>query len=201
MKKALEPADPDSAGFKKLALYIGSLVNFTPDEFSGYAEYFGHETIKRNRHFINEGDVCEKLSFIISGMFRFYEISDGEEITTDFSFENSFITSYISLITSEPSQLFIQAMEDSELLTLHISDLRRLYDIDQRFERTGRLIAEQVFIDNSRRLTSVLKDPAELRYKNLLSRSPHLVQMIPLRYIASYLGIAPETLSRIRKRI
>jgi CRP-like cAMP-binding protein len=157
--------------------------------------------VEKSKFFIEIGEVSSSIGFICRGLFRFYQMKDSIEITSDFAFEKSFITSYTSLITREPSKVAVQALENSVMLAISYEKLIEYYNEKQKYERIGRLLAEQAFMQNERHLLSFLSDSAEERYKNLIDTAPHFIQKIPLVHIASYLGIKPETLSRIRKKI
>jgi CRP-like cAMP-binding protein len=187
--------------YLKLTQFIQSLAELTEEEKEELPLLFKPKKIKRYGFFLQEGEVCNTVSYIVKGVFRFFNVKDGEEITSDFSFQDTFLTSYISLITRQPSNLSIQAIEDAELLSIDYKQIVKKYNESHNYERIGRLMAEKTFISSSQHLLSFLNDSAEERYSNLIKKNPHLVQRIPLRYIASYLGISPETLSRIRKKL
>jgi CRP-like cAMP-binding protein len=153
-------------------------------------------------HLVKTGEVCNRLAFFSSGYFRFYHINaSGDEITSDFYFAPGFVTSYTSFITGNSSFVNVQAMEDMEVMELKRSDVYRLYDSNPSIERLGRLMGEMVAITSETHLFMLLNQTAENRYRNLLGKYPEFVRHIPLQYIASYLGITQETLSRIRKNI
>lgn len=183
------------------ARYLTSSFSIDTFNLSLLQEVASVRTIKKSDFFVREGKVCEEVGLLTVGILRFYSTIDGNEKTHDFSFPDSFVTSYISLLQGTPSDLSIQALSDSRLIIIGRADLYALYDKSHKIERIGRLLAEQSFSVARTHLLSVLHDDAETRYKKLLERAPHFIQYIPLHYIASYLGISPETLSRIRKRI
>ncbi|NJO90910.1 MAG: Crp/Fnr family transcriptional regulator [Chloroflexia bacterium] len=138
--------------------------------------------------------------FFCNGYFRFYHNDvSGNEITSDFYFSPGFITSYTSFVTGEPSFVNVQAMETMEILEFKRNDIYRLYTEYANFDRLGRLLAEMVAITSEKHLFLILNQTAETRYRNLLKEYPGFIKTIPLQYIASYLGITQETLSRMRK--
>lgn len=153
---------------------------------------------KRKDHFLYQGETCKQLGFIIKGYVRLYFLKDGEEITKDFNFENSFCGSYASFSLRQPSRFNIVAMEKVKLYTLGRDDLFRLFDRYPSLQKLGRLSMENMFIRKEMREASFLLDSAEQRYHELLTQYPQIQQRVPLKYLASYLGITPETLSRIR---
>jgi CRP-like cAMP-binding protein len=159
-----------------------------------------HKALKKKEHFLREGEVCRQLGFITKGYVRLYFLTDGEEVTKDFNFENSFCGSYASFRLQQPSRFNIVAMEDLSLYALGHDDLFRLYDEYPIVQKLGRLAMENMFIRKEMREASFLLDSAEQRYNDLLLQHPGITQRIPLKYLASYLGITAETLSRLRRK-
>ncbi len=156
------------------------------------------KAFKRKDHFLHQGDICRHLGFIVKGYVRLYFLKDGEEITKDFNFENSFCGSYASFSLQVPSRFNIVAMEPVKLYTIGREDLFRLYDKHASLQKLGRLSMEHMFIRKEMREASFLLDSAVERYQELMALHPQIQQRVPLKYLASYLGITPETLSRIR---
>lgn len=133
-------------------------------------------------------------------MFCVYN-KDGIDKIDEFSFENDFITDYLSILTHAPADKDIICLEDCEILVVEIQKLNNLYSQDPIFERIGRLMAEGLFINWHLKAKSLSMDNAETRYKNLVTMRPDLPQRVPQYLVASYLNISPETLSRIRKKM
>ncbi|MFA6712864.1 MAG: Crp/Fnr family transcriptional regulator [Bacteroidales bacterium] len=192
-----------SVGVKKtFNEYINRFIQSSEDEIRMLEHIMTSKIICKKEHFIEINKVCKKVLFISKGYFRFYHFdANGNEITSDFYFGPCFITSYTSFITGNPSFVNVQAMIDMEVLEFQKSDLYELYMQYPTIERLGRLIAESVAITSEEHLFLLLNQTAEMRYKRLLDRNPYYVNTIPLQYIASYLGITKETLSRMRKSI
>lgn len=155
------------------------------------------------------GDVIDKLLFINSGIIRSYLIdSNGKDFTwhIHFSgkgsdFKNHFVTDYASFTKKKPSQLFFEVIKDAELTSIDHSAINGLYNSSERWQKIGRLIAENAYYFTHQRTLSLLTETAEVRYKRLLKESPTLLEQVPQYYIASFLGITPQSLSRIRKKI
>lgn len=185
-----------------LVKYINNYVQLSKEEISALEDAFVLKKIKKKELVAESGKVCRKVLFVNEGYFRFYHTDiKGNEITSDFYFAPSLITSYTSFITGAPSFVNVQAMSGMEVLEITKNDLLNLYDSYPKIERLGRLIAEEVAINSEEHLFLLLNQTAEMRYKRLLERNPQYVTTIPLQYIASYLGITQETLSRMRKSI
>lgn len=149
---------------------------------------------------LREGEVENYLSFIVSGMVRLYTItSEGEDVSFGFASANCFASSYSSFISQKPSLLNVEALDDLYLLSISYEDLNRCYNISPTGERLGRLNAELYIQEQEQRQMSLLTRSATERYMELLEQNPELLQLVKLQHIASFLGIKPESLSRIRK--
>lgn len=179
--------------------FIDSRVTLDPGAWEELREALSYKELPRGSHFQNQGETCKQIGFIIQGYVRLYFILDGEEITKDFNFENSFTGSYASFSLQQPARFNVIAMEPVKLYCFGRDSLYRLFDKYPSMQKLGRLNMEHMFISKELRESSFLLDTAEQRYRNLLEQKPQIEQRVPLKYIASYLGITPETLSRIRK--
>lgn len=157
--------------------------------------YFKKEMI------LKEGEVCDFIYFINTGCIRYFYNIDGNENTAQFFFENSWYTDFDSLLTRLPSKVNIQALEKTEILALAYKDLELLYNEIPKFEKLGRKMAEKAFLGVRLRNEMLENYSAEERYLNLIKERPKVIERIPQHYIASYMGIHPESLSRIRKNI
>jgi CRP-like cAMP-binding protein len=186
---------------KPLKTYFKSLVSFTEKELSLVDVYFEPNHLKRKAYLLQEGKVCSHISFITHGAIRHFHIKDGEEVTCDFSFENYFITDFYSFTQEKPSVLNFQALEDTEMLTIKRDDLMKLYKECEKYETVGRLMAEKIAHRATEIAMSLSSDKPETRYLNLIKKQPDLFQRVQQKYIANFLGVSPESLSRIRKRI
>ena len=149
---------------------------------------------------ITEGKVCNHVYFLEKGCLRGYYNLDGKEISYWFAFENSFVTSFFSFISRQMGMENIQLIEDCTLWALSYDDLQRLYDEHKDIERLGRIMNERYYVELEERFVGNHFKEARERYENLITRSPHILQRVPLGYVASYLGITQETLSRIRNK-
>lgn len=150
---------------------------------------------------LEEGQICDKIFFINSGCARVFFNVDGEEKIVQFFFGDSWYTDYGSFLTAQPTIENLQAIEPCEVVHFKKSDLINLYITNPVFEKVGRVMAENAFMSLMQLNTMRTNLEPEERYSNLLKQRPELVQRIPQHYLASYLGIQPQSLSRIRKRI
>jgi CRP-like cAMP-binding protein len=157
--------------------------------------------LKRKEFLLHEGQVCKHSYFINSGCLRYFYNIEGQEVTGQFFFENGWYADYTSYLSGKPLDKNIQALEKTELLLLSKTDLDKLFIEIPKFEKFGRLIAENAFLGLQQYTQSLTKETPEERYINLIKNRPKVIERIPQHYIASYLGIKAPSLSRIRKRI
>lgn len=182
--------------------YVNQFISLSNGEFDAFFNALEERPLKKKQLFIKEGEVCKKIGFFSEGYFRFHHTDiKGNEVTTDFHFAPGFITSYTSFLTEGPSHTNVQAMEPMVVYEISKSKLYSLYSKYHNIERLGRLMAEYVFITSETHLLMILNQTAETRYRILIDKYPNFVSKIPLQYIASYLGITQETLSRMRKLV
>lgn len=190
------PVDP----FTILRGAMDMLVSPTEAEWKVFREAFRERHIARNAVYLHAGDTAGSVGFVASGLFRMVYTVDGEERTKDFQHEGQFTGSLASLLIGTPARFSVVAMEPSVLLEIR---RERLFDLSDRFpvwDRMRRNYAEQLFLYKEAREASLLLDSPEERYLQFLRERPDLLQRVPLKHIASYLGITPEALSRIRRR-
>jgi len=184
--------------FSELKNTIAKIVNVPESEWEFLAEHLQTITLRKKEHMIQEGSVCRHIGFVAEGALRSYLLNDGNEIVNEFFFETSFASSYSSFLMQTVSSLNIQALEQTTLNIIKLELLQALYSRHSCWLYLGKFMFEQQFIKKCRRETSFLRDSAACRYFAMLKLYPNIEQRIPQYYIASYLGITPETLSRIR---
>ncbi len=158
------------------------------------------KTLAKGDFLLKEGTVCHHLYFLETGCLRGFYNLDGKEITHWFGFENDFVTSFYSFITQKPSVENLQVLENSELWSISYESLMKLYDEFPEIERLGRMANEKYYIRLEERYVNFQFKTAAERYELLLEKMPHILQRVALGYVASYLGISQETLSRIRAK-
>jgi CRP/FNR family transcriptional regulator, anaerobic regulatory protein len=181
--------------------YITQWVQPEELEWKAFVSGGRLRTLGKDELYLKEGEVCRKLGFIISGAVRMFYTIEAEERCKDFQFEGQFTGSLYSLISQQPSRFSVVALEETQLFEISQEHLSSLYDQYKIWERFGRLYMEQAFLYKENRETSLLFDSSSVRYEKLLQQQPYHLQRIPQKYLASYLGITPESLSRIRKNL
>ena len=177
------------------------LINITPQEVDCINQLFKKKEYKKGDFFLAEGQVCKQAGFIVKGLVRYYINHDGEEKTYSFGQENTFVCNYESFVPQAPSTKIIQALEDCEITQISYSDLQIFFKSIAQGERFGRLVIEQVFMQLLQDLSSFYTDTPEYRYGQFIKKYPELQQRVSQYHIASYVGVKPQSLSRIRKRI
>ncbi len=180
---------------------ISKYVALSDEEFQYYFDLLRVKTFSRNENLHRSGEVCKQAYFIQSGCFRYYNLLDGEEQTGQFFFEGSWYSDYESFLFEKPSSQTIQALETTTVAILSKVALEKLYSRIPKFERFGRITAENAFMGLRKYTDSITHLSAEDRYKLLIKNRPKVIQRVPQQYIASYLGIRPQSLSRIRKNL
>lgn len=157
-------------------------------------------TLDKGGFLVEESKTCNRLFFLERGSVRGYYNLDGKEITHWFGFESDFITSFYSFITEKPSLESVQTLETSVLWAITKKDLISLYDDYPEIERFVRMTYEKLYIRLEERYVNAQFKTAKQRYNDLLDTNPQIIQRVPLGYIASFLGISQETLSRTRAK-
>lgn len=156
--------------------------------------------IKKQEKIIREGAPVDYVYFIDKGLIRYYSEINGKEQTYRIFKEKMWVSEYSGFLSRNVSLVTVQAIEDCRLIRLHYDKMQEGYERSRTLERFGRKIAENLFVEEIRKNTqSRIKSP-ETRYLELLENDPDIIRRVPLKYIASILGIEPESLSRIRKR-
>lgn len=179
---------------------IAKYIQLTGGEFDDYYRLLQFKSFKRREELHAVGKVCRYAFFLLSGCIRYYNIVDGEEHTGQFFFEGAWYSDYESFLFGQPSEQAIQALEPTQVAVLSKEALEKLYIGVPKFERFGRLMAERAFLGLRRRTEALTQLSAPERYGQLLRTRPKVIQRVPQKYIANYLGIRPQSLSRIRKK-
>lgn len=184
---------------EKLIAIFNSKITLTEEETTALLDRWQHaSTLKRNDFLISKGQVESNLFYVIRGSMRIYYPHRDDEICVGFAHAGNLICSYPSFIRNQPSDYFIQALAKTDVMAIRRQDFYGLFDAYPRLERAWRLLEEEALLGKIEREVEMLTFTPEERYHRLLERSAHIFQTIPRKYIASYLRMTPETLSRIR---
>jgi CRP-like cAMP-binding protein len=186
---------------ENLLKFINQFVDFDEKEVNSVYNLIEVIYLKKNEVFINEGEIAKQIAFTNKGYLRVYYNHEGEEITRDITPLHSFATALPSFVSQTPSFEIISAITDCELFIIRKDDLEILYSKYPKWERLGRRIIEEMFVESQRRIYSFITETAETRYKRLLKQYPDMIRDVPLKYIADFLGIKLQSLSRLRKNI
>lgn len=175
---------------------------FTEQEITSILALFAKRTLTKNSFLVREGEACEEIAFIESGVFRsFYTSEDGNELTYCFRFPDDLIGAYSAFITGGKSIESIQAIMNTVIWTIQKKDLDTLAKQLPQWNTFLKIIAEQQYLELEQRVIQFQRLTAQQRYNNLIVNHPNYIQYLPLQYLASYLGITQRHLSRIRKEI
>jgi CRP-like cAMP-binding protein len=190
------------AACSKFRQFLTSFATFTDGEWLALSQHGRFLDVRKYGAFVQLEEVAQTLGFVLDGSLRqYYVTSDGDERTTYFFFENALVGGYVSLVGKKPSPVCIEAMEDALMLVFPYVVLETLYDRFAAWERFGRRLGEYLVIGLEERLVEHLMYSPEERYQRLLrSHRTKILERVPQQYIASYLGITPVSLSRIRAR-
>lgn len=187
--------------YQQILKSLSQFISLNPDEQDYFVQKLQVRTCDRKELILQEGQVCRYAYFINYGCLRYFYNVAGDEHTAQFFFENGWYTDYESFLSGKGARQNIEALEKSELLLLSSRDLQQIYVDIPKFERFGRLMAETAFLGLRRRSEMLENQTAVERYLALINERPKVFERIPQHYIASYLGVKPPSLSRIRKRI
>jgi CRP-like cAMP-binding protein len=181
---------------------VNKRVPLTKKEWAGWEQFFVPKKLRKREFLIQDGELCRLLAFVNSGCLRSYTVdARGEEHINQFAIRDWWISDLQNYVAGGKAVHSIDALQDSDILILEKSSRDKLLDTAPKADRYFRLLQESGFTATSRRIDSLLKDTAEERYLSFLKTYPSLVEQIPQHQIASYLGITPQSLSRIRKEL
>ncbi len=183
--------------------HLHQLSKIKDEDWDFFSSRLKRRDIGKKTTFLKLGDIENHISFIISGVVRLYipKNDPAKEITFGFCFKEQFISAYDSFLTRKPSLYELQTLTDTIVLSITYDDLQEVYKTTKIGNLIGRLTAERLFLMKSKREQTLLRNTAEERYLNIFKDRPEVIKEIPLKYISSYIGVTPQGLSRIRKRI
>lgn len=179
-----------------------SIQNLSREELDQLDRLITFRTLKKGELLLQENQVCNEIFFIKKGILRSYFFNHQvDEITNCFAFENDFMASFSSFITQNAAEENIQALADTELQVLSRENLEKLYSQGTHWQEIGRKLTEMEYVTLQKRMISFQKLSGTQRYEELYQYHQKYLQLIPLQYLASYLGVTPRHLSRIRKAV
>jgi CRP-like cAMP-binding protein len=190
----------DSSIYSAFRHHIESMVPVSTPAWALLTEAMKIVTIKKGDLLLKEGEVCKNIYFIYKGAFRFLYLKHDSEVTTALYADGVCMTDMKSLATKQPSTIFIETLEDATIVKLNKNELIALYDSSPELQGIGRVLTEYLIAEEVewREIYTIFRP--EDRYKFILKKAPQLLQKVPLQYVASYLGMRRETLSRIRSK-
>jgi CRP-like cAMP-binding protein len=181
--------------------YFDRLIPLNKDEKALINENFHPRLFRKKQYALQEGDICTQFFFVVKGCLRMYKIdSKGDTYTIQFATENYWINDLGSFHGLKPSSLNIDALEDTVVLQINRDDLISLYTQASKFDRIFRVLIENSFLKLQERLLQNISSTADERYESFMETYPHLINRLSQVQIASFLGITPEFLSRLRSK-
>lgn len=176
-------------------------IPITDENWAIYSSKNIRKEYRKKDLILKEGEVENYLSFVEEGTARLFFMKQNKELTTRFVFKHQYMTAYDSFLQRSPSRCTVEALTDMIVWQIHYDDLQEVYNTSPIGNLIGRLTVENIYLSKSNKEFSYLSESAEERYLKLMKEQPNLFQLIPLKHIATYLGITPQALSRIRRRI
>lgn len=189
------------AEYHVLRAHLQARVSLTDDDFARFQGYLRPLALRKRQHLLQAGEPCTHLAFVTQGCLRSYSLTaQGQEHTLQFAPENWWISDIYSWLTQQPSTMNIDALEDAQLLLLAQADMETIYARFPIFERYFRLLMQSRFVALQERINGSLSQTASEKYQHFLLNYPGIARRVPQHFIASYLGITPESLSRVRRQ-
>lgn len=188
--------------FELIIKNISKHIQLTEEELNYFTSLLKHKRLRKKQFLLEEGEICNHECFVKNGCLRMYNLNDkGQEHIIQFAVEDWWIGDQYSFLTGQPTIYFIDALEDSDVLLIEKNQLEHLYNKVPKFERFFRIAFQNSYVALQRRLLATLTQTAEEKYLDFINRYADIEQKVPQHQVASYLGITPESLSRIRKQL
>jgi CRP-like cAMP-binding protein len=184
-----------------LLQHLNKHIHLTEEEFTQCISLFKHRKYRKHQYILQNGDVSHYETFLLKGCTRTYEVDEqGIEHIIQFGLETWWVGDLHSFLTSTSSRLNIDCLEDTEVMQITKPDLEKLYEKVPKLERFFRILIQKAYVAAMDRIFSNLSKPAAERYLEFIEKYPHIEQRVSNHHIASYLGITPQSLSRIRSQ-
>lgn len=189
-------------GFSKLKNKISDFIHINTSDIEKIESYFNLITVEKGTSIIEIGKHADKVFFIVSGYLRYFKILDsGEELVIHIYAPNNFATSLNSFFLGQLSEEELQAITPCNLVYISKPDLEKLYATNHKWQYFGRKLMESFLIEKEQRIIDQLSLSAQQKYLRLFESNPDIIQNVQVKYLASFLGVQPESLSRIKKQI
>jgi CRP-like cAMP-binding protein len=181
--------------------FLKEHISVTQEDWDYIKERLHRESCKKDSILTNQGQLEDRVYFLLSGITRLYYEAEVKDTTLNIGFPNNFVSAYSSFLSRKPSEFILHTLTDCEYIYFSHSDLEDLYANTSCGQELGRIFAEELFLYLSKRENDfLLKSPTQ-RYLDLFEEQPRLIQEVPQKYLASYIGITPQALSRIRAKL
>lgn len=188
--------------YDQILAHVSRFIQLTDEEREYFISILKHRRLRKKEYIVQAGEPCKYEIYVLKGCLRAYFVDpSGHEHIAQFAVEDWWISDMASLITGEPATLYIDALEDSEVVLIEASQYRELFDNIPRFERMFRQLLQNAYVAQQRRIVDNLCKPAKERYIHFITKYRNIEQRVPQHQVASYLGITPEFLSLLRKQI
>jgi CRP/FNR family transcriptional regulator, anaerobic regulatory protein len=195
-------SENDNKLYSNILTTVSSFHKIEPEDVRLIMSLFKPISVAKNNVLINKGEVSNLAYFVNSGYLRYYKnLETGEEQTIHLFSPEEFAASFNSFVNKTKSEEILHSVTDAELLTISWNDLEKLYTSGMKWQIFGRKLMEKFLLEKEKRIINQISLTAQERYNNLLETNPELIQNVPIQYIASFIGIKPESLSRIRRQI
>lgn len=182
--------------------YLNQILPIGEKEIEEVTPLLKERTLLKDDFLLSEGESCKTLTFIKTGSFRSFHIkSNGSSANLMLNSNNELISNYDSFLSGLPSNIFIQSIEKSEVIIIFKNDLDKLLEDSLYWNKLGRILTENIFLVAKNRLESIIYKTPEERYLDLINYSPGFLESYSLTDLASFIGVTPQSLSRIRARI
>ncbi|NLR60473.1 Crp/Fnr family transcriptional regulator [Chitinophaga polysaccharea] len=185
--------------FEQIDQFVDRIISLTPEERQLFHSLLKFRRVRKRTYLLQDGDICDFEAYIVKGCIRTYYLSDdGTETILSFAIEDWWVSDPYSFTAQTPSNMFIESLEDCELLVIDHKSKAALYEKIPKFETLFRLLIQRSLFALQKRFHSLVSQTAEQRYVAFLEKYPQVVQRVPQNQIARYLGVSPEFLSKVR---
>lgn len=187
---------------EQLRAHIAKRINITDSEWKEYFSLFTQRHLKKKEFLMKAGDMCTTQAYIVKGFLRtYYTDSRDHDHTMQLGFEDWWAGDLMAFITEKPAHYSVEALEETDVLLIEKADMMAFFDRNLKFEKYFRILIQSAYVASQQRIIATMSQSAEERYLDLIKKYPNLELRVAQHHIASYLGITPEALSRIKRNI